>query len=104
MSAALAWACFAGGADAVADAAPEVDLVVEVERKLEIGYALIGVGCVEVGAVGGARWPPTEGETPMVGESPERLYWISARAWRKRASAALRSWFSAAILGSSSLS
>ena len=31
-----------------------------------------------------------EGDTPMVGERLDRLNWMSARAWRKRASAALR--------------
>ena len=60
---------FAGGGDAAADAAPEVDLVVEVERELKVGDAVVAVGGVEVGTVGGVAHAADGGRDADGGEA-----------------------------------
>ena len=58
----------AGGVDAAADGAPEIDLIVQIEREDEVGVSVVGVGGVEVGLVGGVAHAADEGVGAECGE------------------------------------
>ncbi len=56
----------AGRSYVAADCSPEIDFIVQLQRQLEVTFAVVGSGG-EVGLVGGVAFPPKKGLMPTVG-------------------------------------